>query len=247
MEIDVHPGPAVAAAGLALTHVFAGRLRFLSSVPRSRWLSWAGGVSVAYVFVHLLPELQKGQESIAPEGGGALPFLEEHVYLVALLGLSVFYGVEHASRASRSARRRGGEDDRTGPGAFWLSIGSFAVYNAIIGYLLVHREEPGTRSLALFALALGVHFVINDAGLREHHQQAYARVGRWALAGAVLLGWAVGAVTEISEAAIALLLAFIFGGVILNVIKEELPAERQSRFLPFALGAAGYATLLQLA
>ncbi len=167
---------------------------------------------MAYVFVHLLPELSAGQESLAAEAEGLLPFLEEHVYLVALLGLGVFYAVEHSSRSSRATRQRTGADDRTSEPAFGLSIGSFAVYNAMIGYLLVHREEPGARSLALFTLALGVHFVINDVGLRDHHKQAYARLGRWVLALAVVLGWAVGTLTEISDAALALLLAFIGGG-----------------------------------
>ena len=34
------------------------------------------------------------------------------------------------------------------------------------------------------------------------------------------------------------------GGIILLVMKEELPEERRSRFLPFALGAALYALLV---
>jgi zinc transporter ZupT len=59
-----------------------------------------------------------------------------------------------------------------------------------------------------------------------------------------VLGWAVGAVTTISEFAIGFLFAFLAGGVVLNVLKEELPEERQSRFAPFALGAAGYGALL---
>jgi hypothetical protein len=37
------------------------------------------------------------------------------------------------------------------------------------------------------------------------------------------------------------------GGIILNVLKEELPEERKSRFLPFAGGVVGYAVLLVLA
>lgn len=40
-----------------LVYVFGGRLAFLSNTPRSVWLSGAGGVSVAYVFMNLLPEL----------------------------------------------------------------------------------------------------------------------------------------------------------------------------------------------
>jgi len=65
-----------------------------------------------------------------------------------------------------------------------------------------------------------------------------------AAAGAVLVGTAIGYLVVIHEAAIALLLAFLAGGVVLNVIKEELPEERESRFGAFALGAGGYATLL---
>lgn len=244
MELTL--GPLLAALALALVHVLAGRLRFLSGVPRSRWLSFAGGISVAYVFVHLMPELGEGQESIEADAEGLLPFLEQHVYLVALVGLALFYGVERSSRESRSTRRAAKQEDHTDPQAFVLSLGSFALYNAVIGYLLVHREESGGQRLVLFAVALGVHFVVNDFGLQEHHKRGYERIGRWLLAVAVVVGWAIGAMTEISDVAIALLLAFVGGGVILNVIKEELPSERQSRFAPFAIGAAGYAALLQL-
>jgi hypothetical protein len=45
----------VAAAALALVHALTPRLRFLAGTPRGVWLSVAGGVSAAYVFVHLPP------------------------------------------------------------------------------------------------------------------------------------------------------------------------------------------------
>ncbi|HEX8645673.1 MAG TPA: hypothetical protein VF715_02155 [Thermoleophilaceae bacterium] len=243
MEAE-HPLLALGAAvALALTHLLAGRLGSLSAVPRSRWLSAAGGVSVAYVFVHLLPELSEAQDAVAEEAEGVLPFLESHVYLLALAGLSLFYGVEIASRRSRAASRGG--DDATGPAAFWLSIGSFATYNALIGYLLLHREDPGSTSLILFAVAIAVHFVVNDHGLRAHHKAAYDRIGRWLLAASVLGGWVAGRLTEVSDAAVGLLIAFLAGGVVLNVLKEELPEERQSRFGAFVLGVLVYAALLE--
>jgi len=235
-----------AALALAVVHLLAGALRFIEGVPRSRWLSAAGGVSVAYVFAHLLPEVAEGQRRVEDEAGGVLPFLEDHVYLMALLGLALFYGVEHHSLTSRRARRSTQGEDRTGREAFWLSIASFAVYNALIGYLLVRGEADTVRTLVLFTVALGVHFVVNDFGLREHHKDAYHRLGRWVLAAGVLAGWVVGELTEISEAALALVLAFIAGGVVLNVMKEELPGERRARFSAFVLGAAGYAALLQV-
>ena len=60
---------------------------------------------------------------------------------------------------------------------------------------------------------------------------------------AIIAGWAVGAATEISEAAITVLFAFLAGGVIFNVLKEELP-ERKSRFWAFAVGVGVYSALL---
>ncbi len=238
----------IAALLLVVIHLFSGRLRFLGAVPRSGWLSAFGGISVAYVFVHLLPELAEGQRTLEEEvrAGGLVGYLEDHVYLVALLGLALFYYVEKKSLESRHARRERDGHDRTSTAAFRLSIASFATYNLLIGYLLVRNEFTGLQALVLYTVALGVHFVVNDFGLSEHHKDGYEHAGRYVISSAVLVGWLLGVVTEIPEAAIAVLVAFIGGGVVLNVLKEELPGERRARFLPFAAGAAAYAALLQL-
>jgi hypothetical protein len=235
---------AILAVILALVHLFSGKLGFLDSTPRSIWLSISSGVSVAYVFIHILPELSEAQETIRGVVGNTLTFLEHHVYLVALLGLAVFYGLERAAKVSRQRNQKAGKGDVTEAGIFWLHISSFAVYNALIGYLLLHREEPGVQSLLFFFFAMALHFVVNDRGLRENHKHTYDKIGRWILAAAIIFGWVIGGGTELPKAAIALLFAFLAGGVVLNVLKEELPEERQSRFWAFALGAAIYAALL---
>jgi hypothetical protein len=209
-------------------------------------------VSVAYVFVHLLPELAEGQETVGQIVGGEA-FAERHVYLIALTGLATFYGLDRLAKASRSQQEgapvRAGRDGEaaeasTSPLVFWIHMGSFAVYNALIGYLLLHREVMTLGALVFFTVAMALHFMVTDYGLNEDHKAAYLRIGRWVLVGAVLIGLAVGLATEISKAAIAVLVAFLAGGVILNVLKEEVPSERQSRFWAFALGTAGYAALL---
>ncbi|MBE9128384.1 MULTISPECIES: hypothetical protein [unclassified Coleofasciculus] len=232
------------AVGLAAVHLFANRLLFLDTIPRSRWLSIAGGASVAYVFIHIFPELSSGQTVIEQANHPLVGFLEHHVYLLALLGFAVFYGLERIAKESRQQNREAGGGDTTTREVFWLHIASFAIYNLLIGYLLLHREEPGLHSLVFFFLAMALHFVVNDYGLREHHKKIYRHIGRWILAAAVLLGWGIGRATEVDEAAIALFFAFLAGGVILNVLKEELPEERDSRFWAFALGAGVYTALL---
>jgi hypothetical protein len=221
-----HLASGLAAAAFAIVHMAGARLDFLRSLPRSIWLSAAGGVSVAYVFVHILPDLAAHQRQV--EEAGLLEQLESHVWLVALAGLAAFYGLD------RLARRR-----KRDAAVFWIHLGSFALYNLLIGYLLVDRES----GLLAYAFAMGLHFLVNDQGLREHHGRAYTR-GRWLLAAAPVAGWSLAVTTELPDLALSALFAFLAGGIILNVLKEELPEDRESRFWAFAAGVAAYAALL---
>jgi hypothetical protein len=242
-----------AAVVLALTHAFAGRLSALTHTPRSTALSVFGGISVAYVAVHLLPEVATGQDVLAETTQrGMLAVVDRHAYVLTLAGIAVFYVVEVAARRSRQGSAMAGGTlggdaggGNAGHRVFAISIGLFAGYNAIIGYLLPGRaSHTPAAAVALFTLALAVHFVVNDVGLRDHHRHRYDALGRWILAGAVLAGWAAGAIAEAPESVVVVLTAFLSGGIILNVLKEELPDDRQSRALPFVLGAAVYAALL---
>ena len=105
-------------AALAAPYLVAGKLRFPEGYPCRVRLSLAGGVSVAYVFVQLLPELNEGQEAVAEVVGEGLAFIKSHVYLLALLGLAVFYGLEWAATASPRRRRAAGAEDGPSAGVF---------------------------------------------------------------------------------------------------------------------------------
>lgn len=293
----------VAALALVLVHVFADRMRFLEGTPRSRWLSAAGGISLAYVFLHLLPELAEGQALLAEEGMG-LGLVEFEIYGLALIGLLAFYGIERMVQVHEEIGRddivervaeSGGLDlnDPHDHPSFWLHLATFSAYNLIIGYLLLHRgaEEHGGHGgeisqgeaaeegvaggvegaglaeggaaiseapaivasegdlavLATFAFAMALHFLVTDYGLREDFRHGWMKTGRWVLSVAILVGWALGALVTLPEIVILGAIALLGGGVILNVLKEELPEERQSRFGALLAGAGAYALLLAFA
>lgn len=238
---------AVIVAIFVAVHVSGHRLRLLDRTPRSVWLSVAGGTSVAYVFLHLLPELAQGQHEIEAAAEGLLAQMERHVYLAALAGVTLFYGLERMALSSRGRDRGDGNDsapDRTESHVFALHVGSFSLYNLLIGYLLVHGEQD---HLFFYAVAMALHFLVNDHAMREHHKQRYDAIGRWLLAGAVLGGWLLGRVHELPLSVTQLMVALLAGGVILNVLKEELPQERESRFGAFLAGVAVYGGLLLMA
>ena len=241
MTLDA--GALAAALGLAAVHLTAPAFRFVAGPPRSAWLSGFGGASVAYVFVYLLPELADWQAHVQRSledgnGGAAGGFAERHVYLVALVGLATFYGLE---RLAAAASERGREPE---PGVFWIHMGSFAGYNALVGYLLVQGKGGGGGSLFAFSVAMALHFVVTDLGLLEHHQDRYRHAGRWVLAAAVLTGFLAGTLGRLPGVATGVLLGFLAGGVMLNALKEELPAERQGRFWAFLLGLTVSTVLL---
>ena len=231
------------AAALASMHLLATRLRFLESGPHSRWLSFAGGVSVGYVFLHILPELSAHQGIFAKGLGLSDKAAEVWVYGVTLMGLVVFYGLEQLATAFRT-HPSGAVGS---PAVFWLHIGSFTLYNVLVGYLLLHREEAGLTSLLLYFLAMALHFLTNDFGLRDHHKARYDRLGKWLLTAAPLVGWALGAATTVSPTVLGFLFAFLAGGVLLNVLKDELPEKGSGRFIPFVVGAVAFAALLVVA
>lgn len=234
------------ALGFAIIHLFSKNMKFLKVVPRSRFLSAVGGISVAYVFLHLLPELGVFQDELRGEvENSGWSFLESHIYLIAMMGLVIFYGLEQMVKTSK--RRNDKEQkQRSSAGVFWVHIGSFTLYNGVIGYLLIREEYQSHWGMLFFFIAMGVHFITNDKGLRETHKEDYDKYGRWLLTAAILVGWMIGVFFELNEFIISFLVAFIAGGVVLNVLKEELPEERESSFAAFFTGLIAYSALLLL-
>ena len=85
--------------GLALVPLLADDLPIFGIVPHDHWLSMAGGASIAYVFVHLLPELDERNEVLDPS---LLSSFEHHAYLVALFGFVLFYGIERLVQLAKA-------------------------------------------------------------------------------------------------------------------------------------------------
>ncbi|MGE6489062.1 hypothetical protein [Paenisporosarcina sp. NPDC076898] len=216
----------------------------MSEVHRHRFLSLSSGIAVSYVFVFLLPELNKYQKKLESSlDNKILILLEDHIYMVAMLGLIVFYGLEILVRKIKNVDNCS-EDAEASMTIFKIHIGSFFIYNAIIGYLMIRGEYEGIIGHIIYFIVMGVHLITIDWSLRASHKDVYDRYGRWLLSFAVLIGWAVGAFLNIREVVVSILAAFIAGGIILNVMKEELPENRKSNLPAFLFGVISYTALI---
>ena len=239
--------PLLAALLLAGIYAFGERLHLGRIGSRRAWVSAAAGVAVAYVFIDVLPELSERQTAFLEQvTGRGLAAPEYRGYLAALLGFVLFYGLEKMALASRTEALDLGHEHGESSRVYRIQVAGFAAYSALIGYLLVERAEQGLLSLSLYSVAMALHFLVTDHALIHEHGQPYLTSGRWVLALAVLLGWAIGVLAPLSVSVMVVLFGFIAGGVVINSVKGELPEEGEGRFWPFALGAGGYALLLML-
>ncbi|MBE9066837.1 hypothetical protein IQ260_09245 [Leptolyngbya cf. ectocarpi LEGE 11479] len=236
----------VLTVGLALVHAFVSKLNIFSFISEFRWMSFAGGVSIGYVFLEIFPELSHAQEAIEHSEVPLIAYVENHVYILSLLGLLVFYGLDIWALKSRQHNRNRNDQNRTQHSVFWIHIAAFTVLNIIVGYLLQELSDHTLVRCLLFFGAMALHFFIVDHGLREHHQAPYDRYGRWLLTMAIIVGAIAGQSIHLSEAGILAVWSFLAGSIILHILKQELPDEKESCFLSFAGGAALYTTLLLL-
>ena len=213
---------------------------------RRRIISAAAGVSVAYVFLDVLPELGTQHLTFLRAAHEGILFEEERIYILALISFVLLYGLDHMVMSKREQRKETlteGKPDAT----YWVHLMGFAAYSAMIGYLLVERAERGAASLIVYALAMSIHFLIVDHSMREEHNGVYERTGHWFLALSVLAGWLIGVSTPFSEMVFARLFAVLAGGVVIESLRSELPGDRKGKFWPFCLGAFVFALLIMLA
>lgn len=240
---------------LALWHILCGRLPLIHRVGHSHWLSFSGGVAVAYVFESLLPKLGEWQGLITKPGqakaavpqmwedlglveyGGDLgKFITYEIFLLALAGVVFFLWVDWVVQARK--QKTGG------PGAsadlFGLHIGIFAMYNVLIGYVSAHNILPGRLVQVLLVIALALHFLGVNHTLWIHYRERFDNVGRWLFAVSLFFGWVLGVLTDFAEVIYIGMYSFLAGAIIISVFNDELPNRNEGQFWPFLAGVLIY-------
>ena len=202
-----------------------------------RALSVAGGFSVAFVFLHLLPALEGAGQTLVDDLGRLAHFPGHESYLLALAGLVALYGLERFARYEASS-------DSATDYVLRAEIAAFACYYLIVGLLTWDRADGPPSEIVAFTAAVGVHLLVVDWGIARRRRRVYRRLARPLLSASVLAGWLLGGLTDPPDGAVAALLAFFAGGVVMVALKEELPGESRGRFGWFFLGTALYTGML---
>lgn len=216
----------ISALVLAFANFIGILLPVKNYVPRKWWLSFSGGVAVAYVFIHLIPELHK----ITDVAGNSLTFS------LTLFGTVTYFG---AAKFVKESKRT--PDSRL---AFITQMTTLVPYFFTVGYFLERLDT--LTALASYTVAVGIHLVGFGYDQKEDHKERYTYSVVGTLALVLIAGTIASYFYKLDELTLNLLLAFVVGGILLNSIKEEIPTINQSRFWAFAAGSISTGILLLL-
>jgi len=228
---------------VAVLHGLGPRLRRVPGIEPDAGASLAGGLATGYVFIHVLPELARGNRAMAGKLDQELAdtaVANVAVFLVALLGFFVFFVLQWAAEQAVHDRR-----EPAGV-VFAGHLVAFTLYNAVVVYIVPLRMQTSAVLAAVFCVILALHLVSTDRLLREQFPYRFAERphARMTLAAGALGGWAAAAVIPDGTLALSLLSAFLGGAILLNVLDQELPARHEVRIAWFAAGLAVAATVL---
>ncbi len=129
---------------------------------------------------------------------------------------------------------------------FWIHIIPFIFKNFLIGFVFVRRAiQGGLLEAYLYCVAVTLHMLVVDLSLYTHYRTLYESFGRFAIVSSLGAGYVISLFITVGDLlGIYILEAILAGSIILNVIKEELPDERESNVWAFLLGAIAFSILL---
>lgn len=231
---------------MALGHIACGRVKIFHYFETHGWISFSAGASVAYVFVHVLPEIGIYQEQITGHSGHhqAVSFFNQPLYLTALGGLCFLYLLDTIEagfydKASNKLKRH----------KYYMPIFTarsliYIIYNFMIAYIVTERPGRGLINITLISIALVLHFIVFNTGFREVYEELYDRYIRWLGIVALLSGWILGVMLDLPDVITVTVFSLIGGMITYTALKSELPLTDHKEPFHFLAGAFLYAFII---
>ena len=214
---------------LGVAHFWNEKLFFKKKEIKAKTMSFVAGVSIAYVFLYLLPDLYKG-----------VAYINQWIFIFILLGFSLIHVLEkyfyqHVKGEERLLRLKEAH--------FFI----FFLYYFIIGIILVEFLETNLWKGLLFFVPIAFYAAISRISFEEIHihlrEQKFFRI---LLALAALSGVLSASIILKQAFLYHILLAFIVGAFLYIVIMDFIPKEAKGRPEYFLAGAGLYTLLIVL-
>ncbi|MBI2134696.1 hypothetical protein HYU09_01785 [Candidatus Woesearchaeota archaeon] len=214
----------ILALALSVIDFFTEGLFSKPSPNKMKFISFAAGVSISYIFLVMLPEIYIGSVNI-----------NRLLFLSILLGFGIFHIIEKYIRQNFTGPQLRKEH------RFVHSATSFA-YFFVVGFILVKITEVNIVDSALLSIPIALHIII-DSLPRRSTKKYHLRVLH---ASSAFLGALVASFIGIGAAGNAALLGFVGGGLLYMVVRESLPRDREGKPLYFITGLLLYTIVIMV-
>lgn len=199
---------------LGSAHVISPRVARLRRYPAQQ-AAFSGGLSVGYVFLHLIPSLDAGDRVVGPR-----------IYFVALLGFLLFYGLDVFFAPPK----------HTHPTKYHAYLWAFFMYDGLLVFTLALGLPPTPTLTLVFSLSLALDVLSTDLELQDIYGVRFVKSGRWVLLGGVAFGYALSLFRRPDPVAIDILTAALVGFMMFHTFNGQFPVSRNKTFPAFLLG-----------
>ncbi|MGD2246684.1 MAG: hypothetical protein PVI11_09070 [Candidatus Aminicenantes bacterium] len=209
------------ASGLMLgaLHYFSENLELVSESRRHRIISFGAGISIAYLFLHLLPHTYD-----------AAARLKEAVFIFLLLGFALFHLSEKYVYQHLQEEKRARELKE-------IHSVVFFIYHFFVGIVVKDIFEEGTIEGFLFVLPIALHTSLSTVSLSRIHghirENLFIKI---LLSLSTLLGIAFSLIVPVPDIVNNILVSFLTGVLLYIFVKEFLPEKEKGKPLLFILG-----------
>lgn len=232
---------ATLALALAASHFFAYRVSRMPDRTQDVLASVGGGAAIAYVFVHLMPELAIGGRELSEldiTQFTPTPITEAGLFLTAMVGMVTFFVLDVRTEEGQASTKT----------SFRVHLVAFASISAIYAYTLPSLVTTGWDYAVLFTVVLAGHLLLADRALARAHPEQFAHETRWVGIAAVGVGFLASVVLPpANEYLLAIGTAFLGGVLLMTTFREELPSASRARIPWFLMGVLVMTGLLLLA
>jgi zinc transporter ZupT len=204
---------------LGIIHFYSEKLTPPEGTKRYRVISFAAGISIAYLFLNLLPHTYE-----------AAAHLKNFVFVFLLLGFVLFHLAEKLIYKHTDQEKLARELKEVHSVSFFL-------YHFTIGIVLYDKVLTSRLEGILFFIPIGLHAALSTASLSQIHGEIReSLVTKILLSLSTILGMTFALFVPIPNILDNILVSMIAGILLYIIVKEFLPEKDKGQPLFFLLG-----------
>jgi len=229
---------------LAAVHIICGKNNWWHFFEVRGWVSFSAGASVAYVFIHVFPDISILQQQISgiPSHHYNGRFFNQPLYLTALAGICLPYLLDTLELTYTEQDKKC--HDQVHQGIFGIRKLLYMLYNMMLAYMIVNRHIEGIISVKIIVLVLSMHFIVLNAYFIEVYNDLFKTHVRWFAILGLVLGGVLAKTVIVPDYILAYVFSLVGGIITYAALKQELPKTNHRAPFHFLAGVLCFSLLI---